>query len=951
MKPSQPAKTLLLTLSIIAANQAFAQQTQENSETEGDIEEVVVTGSFIRNSQFTNASPIETITTDDIWQSGAANLGEYIRDLPYMENIDTVANTLDAGDGQQDSNSARFNLRGLGVDSTLTLMDGRRTANAGAVSSLLPSIAQQTIEIVTDGGAALYGADAVAGVANIIPYKEFEGVRARTYYKRDGRGGTEQSSVELMTGLSFDNIGVNWVGAFEYSDRTALTAGERPRYLRIADQDSSYGNPGAWQTWNNFFSGQGSARDPSCETFNDSNEDLGQIGALPSGTPASLNRCFLYYGEWQDFARPSVNYTLFNNFTYEPADWLTLEFQMSHNYRESQLVSSPSNAVTPRPNQQLLRVPENHPATPFDRDVMPYFWRPFTKIGTLPSVTEGNGYMRTVYSYYTDSYKFGGTFDIADTTWQGESWIGYQQYRRDIYDDAYSLTRMSAALRGEGGPNGNEWFNPFGSADPRSPDYIAGVTDNSQQLVDWLVVPNYYEVDRSRLAYWDTVFNGEVIDIPSGTILAAAGFQFRKERDWSNNNPLAVARDNLTSDITAYIDPIEARDSNVRSAFVELEIPFFQDTFMGSMGLKAAARHEDFYTLGYSTTKPKASLLWELRDSLSLRASYGEAFLAPSATQLRPAIQENCTDVPDDDPDPITGESMNGRPSCSSGNPNLLPESSEIVNFGVTWEPIDGLSINLDYQEIEYVDKIESLVSDEVTAVQFQDFLAATSFTEDTYDTSNPDHVAQGVAWVLANPNPLVERFADGRVDAIIRAPVNYAAQYVEGFDLRMRYGFDYRDWGNFSVSLNGNYYTRWEYQQSPTSPIQDARGFSNSATGFAPPISKWKGTFGLNWFNMNHSAGITTRYLDEMIYDETTSTIGYDLADFPKIRAITKMDARYSYRFSVDRLVEADARLTLGINNVFDRMAQRLPQAGGMETRVDDPFGRQFYVSLDFDL
>src|SRR5690606_21095306 len=138
-----------------------------------EVEEVVVTGSFIRNSQFTQASPGSTVSQDDLWQSGAANRGEFLRDMPYMENIDTVSSILDTADGQQDSNSARFNLRGLGTESTLTLVDGRRTANDGAVAALLPGIAQRSVEIVTDGGAALYGSDAVAGVANLIPYKQF----------------------------------------------------------------------------------------------------------------------------------------------------------------------------------------------------------------------------------------------------------------------------------------------------------------------------------------------------------------------------------------------------------------------------------------------------------------------------------------------------------------------------------------------------------------------------------------------------------------------------------------------------------------------------------------------------------------------------------------------------------------------------------------------------------
>lgn len=943
------SKALFLAISIAASNTALAQQDDE-----AEVEQIVVTGSFIRNSQFTNASPVITLTTDDIWYSGAANLGEYIRDLPFMENIDVVASTFDSQDGQQDSNSARFNLRGLGTQSTLTLMDGRRSVNAGAVAGLLPSIAQQRIEIITDGGAALYGADAVAGVANIIPYKEYDGFKMRTYYKRDEGGDTEQSSLEILTGRSFSN-GINWVGAFEYSTRTALLTSERPKYLEIADQDSPSNNPGTWQRAKQvgfpFYHGYHYFRDPSCGTFNDGNEGLGGVGNNPSGNLSASGRsCTAQFGEWSDYGRPSLNYTMFNNFTYSPTDWLDLEFQMSHNYRESQLIFSPSNAPNSA-NIDRLIVPAANPANPFGSDVKPYYWRPFAKAGTLPSVLEGSGYARVPFPYYTDAYKFGGEYRIGDTSWEGETWMGYQTFRRGTDSLTISTSRMEAALSGQGGPSGNEWFNPFGSADSRSPDYIPGLmgqggTENSQSLVDWLVQDNHYQTDQTRLKYLDTVFNGDIWELPTGMVRGAVGFQFRHNREWNFNNPASGTA--IDSNPAAFVNPIIDRDSGVRSAFVEVEIPILTDSALGSMGIKAAARHEDFYTLGYETTKPKISFLWELNDSIAFRASYGESFLAPSAGQLRAAVQENCVPIPDDDPDPITGLSMEDQPSCVSGNPNLSAEESEIFNLGLSFQPIDGLSIDIDYQQIEYFDKIQTLISDEVTASQFFDFIAATSYTADSYDTSNPAHVAEGVAWVTANPNPLVNRLADGTVDAIIRAPVNYASQFVEGFDVRVRYSFNYKDWGRFITSASGNYYTRWEYQQSPTSPTVDARGVSNSNTAFAPPIAEWKGNIGLSWFRNNHSASLTARYIDEMIWDETTVAAGFSASSFPELRAITKADARYSYRFEA---FDIDANVTVGIRNIFDRDAQRLPQRGGIESRIDDPFGRQFYVSLDFEL
>ncbi|HLT63292.1 MAG TPA: Plug domain-containing protein, partial [Pseudohongiella sp.] len=307
-----------------------------------EVEEVVVTGSFIRNSQFTQASPVTTVSQDDLWQSGAANLGEFLRDMPYMENIDTVSSILDTADGQQDSNSARFNLRGLGTESTLTLVDGRRTANDGAVAALLPGIAQRSVEIVTDGGAALYGSDAVAGVANLIPYKQFSGLKGRVYYKTDADKASEQYTAEFLTGKRLDiGTGIEWVGAVEINKRTPMMVSEKPRYMEYYDQDSAYGNPGRWIPI-----GSAAGRtDPSCGTFTGGATDISEAGSYPSGELTATG-CRLYFGQWQDYARPSYGATLFNNFSYEVGDWLTLEFQMSHNDRTSTLMSSPSNAVS-----------------------------------------------------------------------------------------------------------------------------------------------------------------------------------------------------------------------------------------------------------------------------------------------------------------------------------------------------------------------------------------------------------------------------------------------------------------------------------------------------------------------------------------------------------------------------------------------------------------------------
>ncbi|MFM1895526.1 MAG: hypothetical protein RLZZ385_600 [Pseudomonadota bacterium] len=197
---------------------AHAQQDDE-------VEEVVVTGSYIRNSAFAQDSNVATVTQEDLFESGAPSMANYIRDLTYTQNTDVVANVLATSDGSQDAVGATFNLRGLGENSTLNLVDGVRVIDASIVN-MLPDVAVDRMEVVLDGGSALYGSDAVAGVVNLIPIKEFDGFRARTFYQRTEDGAMEEMNAGFLWGRSFDN-GINYVGAFDARQKSPLMQYER----------------------------------------------------------------------------------------------------------------------------------------------------------------------------------------------------------------------------------------------------------------------------------------------------------------------------------------------------------------------------------------------------------------------------------------------------------------------------------------------------------------------------------------------------------------------------------------------------------------------------------------------------------------------------------------------------------------------------------------------------
>ena len=913
-----------------------------------ELEEVVVTGSYIRNSAFAGASPVDSMSQADLLESGAPTMGQFIRDLPYTQNTDVVANVNATQNGQQDSNAARFNLRGLGTNSTLTLVDGTRSVNDGAVASLLPDIAMQRLEVVLDGGSALYGSDAVAGVVNLIPIKQFDGVRVMTYYQADEDRSFEEPKLAMMFGRSFDN-GINWVNAIQASKKTPVLRTERPEYLLWDISETATGNPGTFQRAAGGVGDGGVGaimRDPACGTYNQGNEDKTKPGAFPSGQPLGTGTCLYHYGTQHDYARGNVDYTVFNNLTWDANDWLQLEWQASYNYRESRYNTSASLTNTTN-NQFALLIPADHPANPWDYAVIPRSWRPFTGVsGTNPSFLQDDGREVQDYRYYTNSNKFSARYDMS-ATWTGYTYYTVQEMRRSVDTRTLLLPRLQAALQGQGGPNGNEWFNPFGSADPRSPDYIAGVTSNSQELVDWLYdIDNQREVSRNNLAVFETMATGEVFQTPYGAAQVAFGYQRREARVRTQPNAYSVLRQNYFSTITDAAPYATDYNDRVNALFVEFETPLYD-----TVSLQLAARNENFRDQGLNTTTPKVALRWEATPELAVRASWGESFLAPVPGTNRPFNpSESCSEVFAGS-DPITGNSLGGTQSCSSGNPDIRPETSVIRNFGVTWEPLDALSLSVDYQTIDYKDRIRELSTVDQVNLQYAQMLQAIGATAETYDRT-PGSATRNAAnaWLMTqnavNTTGVIRDLSNQQVLKTVRAPENVAEVMIDLIDVKARYDLPPTEFGSFVTTLSASYFTKYEYVDLFGKTI-DARGRQNGDSGIVPAIPKLKANMRLAWFRDNHSASLVANYQHHVSSDGTFTAYTTGFKPRRMIDAQTLINTQYSYTFN--NFYNSELVASVGINNLFDQRAQRMPQLGGMETRLQTPFGRQFWISLDW--
>ncbi len=212
-----------------------------NAMAEEQIEEIVVTGSYIKRDSFDSSSPITIVDQTAIAANATPNLGEVLVAQTFNYGTDFQTNTYSAR--FQLGNISQANLRGLGPGATLDLIDGKRTNNP-FLSNSIPQIAIRRLDILKDGASALYGTDAVAGVVNLITRKNFTGVTTSLFHTQDDSNDFDEQQFEILAGAETDNGHITIAG--RWSSRSALEQVERPKFLREGFERSGTGNPGDW---------------------------------------------------------------------------------------------------------------------------------------------------------------------------------------------------------------------------------------------------------------------------------------------------------------------------------------------------------------------------------------------------------------------------------------------------------------------------------------------------------------------------------------------------------------------------------------------------------------------------------------------------------------------------------------------------------------------------------
>ncbi len=900
LKPSWLAALPLSCLAFAAAP-AFSQTAEEGAE---PIEEVVVTGSYIRRtSQFDSPSPIDSVDATQLEAIGAKNIADVVQTL----TINTGSqNNPDAFTQNSTTGTSNFNLRGLGVASTLVLLNGKRQVLTGLptndglnfvdTSSLVPLIAVDNIEILKDGAAALYGSDAVAGVVNFLTRDNFDGLEISADYQTvEDEGDSSEYVLQGLFGAQGDRGSI--IAALSFTNRSPLSTEER-RLSRPQDDSSNLGNPGSYFFPSGPLVGTPIIDPTGCATGADGTP-IGGIPVLlaPPGTVPGLDvgLCAFDFGDYFSLIADETRLNGFTKASYQLTD--SIEAVAEVGFARNRVLRGNSPTF---PNLKFPNVPATNPGNPFGTDVN-FFGRAIGNGGTVaPSINELDTWRTSLglngelsNGWYWQVAYVGGKNESVNTT--ADTLAGeFQDALNGFGGTGCSGPTNPAAAPGVGPC---QYFNPFASSFsvlPNSADVIASFT--ADQILD----------TTSELQTIEGVVSGELFEAPAGMASIAIGAQYRKEELMHDYNSLA------NQDRFAFVigNPDFSADRDVNAAFVELGIPL-ADTF----DLQLAVRYESYGGAVGSTTDPKIAGIFRPTDTFTARASYSTSFRAPSLFQANGGAT-SLNQISD----PLN-PGLNFAAVRSSANPDLTPEESDAYNIGFSFEPVDGLTLDLDYWAFEFTDVI---IQENFQAVLNQFF-------------NDPARVQR-----VAGPGSPVTQINVGFVNA--------SSVETNGLDFRAKYQWD-TSAGLIQPFIEGTYILTYDLEDPQAGSVDGVgnRNFSN----FGTSTPELRFNAGIGWLNGAHSANLFARYIsgyddDQNCADDSLPAGGLcppGTGGFFEVDSHLTFDAQYSLDTAVLLDREVAPVLTFGVINATAEKPPQLFTNGGFDSKVHDPRGRMLYL------
>jgi outer membrane receptor protein involved in Fe transport len=865
------------------------------------LEEILVTGSRIKGAQ--SASPMVTITRQEIDRAGFATVQEIVDKLPQNFGAgatpDGYTNPLFSDDAVGGFvgdfvGGTSVNLRGLGANSTLVLLNGRRMSPSGRSASFtdisgIPVSAIERVEVLTDGASAIYGSDAIGGVVNFIMRDDYEGAETRLRYGSDSDGDTSETVFAQSLGASWHSGNVMF--SYEYYHHDNLANIDRS-FAASNDLSGFGGNDFRTDGGNpaNIVAGGQTYAIPA-----------GQDGTLLTAADFDVNAPLNRYSflEAQDMLPEQNRHSTFLSLSQNIATAeLFADVRFSASDSKARRSTSTENIVVPSTN--------------------PFFVDP-TGTGLTTVTVQGYSFADDLGANLSEGESDSHSVAIGVRFAAGENWNGElagnwsKEEARLTLSNSVDRDALAAAVEQTDTALA---FNPFGDG-PNTDPAVLDTLRTSRSVG----VRTENEIQSVSLNADGSIFN-----LPGGLVQLAAGVEFREDSLMALN-PI-VANGPLETTIDS------SRD--ITAVYAELFIPLVSDDnsrmSLQRLDLSLAARYEDYSDFG-SSTNPKFGLVWSPMQSLIFRGTWGTSFRAPQLSDLNLASASNVfLYLPQFFVDigaiPFTTLVMQG------ANEGLRPEEATTWTAGLEWtsRSINGLSLDVTYFDVDFEDRIDtpflsltdgylprfaSLLNTMPTSEQIAEIVNDQRYEETTFaGTTLATDILSGAAPVGA--------IMDRRIN-------NLSQSVVTGLDLRLSYAFD-TSVGAFDIGLNSNYLFEFERAFLATDPLIDEVDTLGRPVDFRARGSlTWtRDAWVISGF-VNYTDGYTDNVSDpERAVDSWTTvdlTIAYDTGDANGLLG--------------------DIRLSLTAQNLFDEDPPFVNTFGGLSYDVTNANGLGHFLAL----
>jgi iron complex outermembrane recepter protein len=974
----------------LSASQAFAAAADANN---GEVSEIVVTGTRIPSPNLTSIAPITTVGNADIKAQGITRIEDITNSLPQVF----------AGQGSSITNgsngTATVNLRDLGSSRTLVLIDGRRAQPTPADLNFIPAPLIERVDVLTGGASATYGADAVAGVVNFVMLKNFEGVRLDAQYsgyQHDNNNGTGQSALNAARPTAIIP------SQYTIPGNTFGGEGSQATLIIGANAPDGKGNVTAYATYRQNNAILENDRDFSKCTFASTAAGLACSG---SGTafPARVGNFLVdpttfdtfrphqttdvfNFGPANFFVRPDERYSLGAFAHYEIAPWATayMDTMFMQDNSTAQIAAGGIFAGTFSVNC----------ANPFLTAQEAGLLVPTAASGGGTCATNPGGtFTGTISRRLLDAEQTGRLTQYIHNDFRivlglkgdlGKNWSydGYMQYG-SVQDNNrqsgnFDLTRINQSLNAVAGPNGSVICNPAANPDTGCvPMNIFSSQLISPAAIKFLSINSFSNQNTTERVV-SLAFTGKLGDYglkspyASEGVGVALGAEYRREHldsvaDFLSNNGLVDGNGGAAPPVSGSFDVYEL--------FGEARVPLISDMpFAKDVSLELGYRFSDYSSVGDTNTY-KVSGEWEVIDGLRFRAGYNRAVRAPNVVELF-APQNVALDGTQD---PCAGLATNAAANAgkiancaaifhlttqqvlnieanpanqyngqTGGNPNLKPETSDTYTAGIVWQPkfVPGLSMSADYFNI--------------TVDQFIAGLGANLILTQCVNTANP---------TFCN---LVHRDSNGSLflspqGFVQDTTLNTGSLKTTGIDFNLSYRTDLSalglgDNGSISASMVGTWLDTLITQPLPGGPSYDCKGLYGLVCGI--PAPEWRHKAALTW-NTPYSYGDWFKSLSLRVQWRYFASVNLDAYQSNPQLLNTANQFPVEKSLSSENYIDLTANFTVhnnlnfrvGVENVFDKDPPLVGTNcaatfcnGNTYPQVYDALGRYLFVGLTAD-